>query len=307
MTVRDKALLIIGLTLLGLVLILYFVLSNISTRGFSELETKVARQNVGRSISAIYNDIADIDKLTSDWAWWDDTYAFIEDDNDKYREANLVDTTFSGLELSLALYIHSSGQIVFATGFDLENDKKTSLPEGLKAHLATDSLLVHHQDTGSKVAGLVVLPEGPMLVASRPILTSKGEGPIRGTLIFGRYLDCAKIGSLARSTYVDITLHRYDDLQLPSEVQKARSSLSQGGPVVVSPLSDIHVAGYTVLKDIYRKPALLVQVEMDRDIYAQGQVTQGPVWVRNTTIYVVFTPPRIAFMTGYLDYRFWRP
>jgi len=37
-----------------------------------------------------------------------------------------------------------------------------------------------------------------MVLASNPILTSKGEGPIRGTLIMGRFIQQSDIVRLAK-------------------------------------------------------------------------------------------------------------
>jgi hypothetical protein len=36
--------------------------------------------------------------------------------------------------------------------------------------------------------GMFLLPEGPLIVTARPILTSEGKGPSHGVLIMGRYL-----------------------------------------------------------------------------------------------------------------------
>ena len=55
--------------------------------------------------------------------------------------------------------------------------------------------------------GLVSTPSGPMLVASRPILTSSGEGPAAGVLIFGRLLNAAPIERIASQYKLDLT-HR---------------------------------------------------------------------------------------------------
>ena len=56
-------------------------------------------------------------------------------------------------------------------------------------HLSGDSPLIQHAETDTGTAGILLLPEGPLLVASQPILNSQGEGPIHGTLIMARYFD----------------------------------------------------------------------------------------------------------------------
>ena len=58
-----------------------------------------------------------------------------------------------------------------------------------------------------------------MLFASVPILTSEYKGPIRGAVIFGRYLDAAVTQKLSEITLYSITVHPVDDLALPADVR----------------------------------------------------------------------------------------
>ena len=50
-----------------------------------------------------------------------------------------------------------------------------------------------------------------MLVASRPVLTTAGKGPIRGSLIMGRYLDAAEVKRLGERTHLSVALLRVND------------------------------------------------------------------------------------------------
>lgn len=121
----------------------------------------------------------------------------------------------------------------------------------------------------------MLLPEGPMLISSRPILTSKGEGPIRGTIIFGRYLNASGIEALARTTHSSLTMHGLNDAQMPPDFQAVRSSLSVKEPILVRLFSKQTIAGYALLNDIYGKPALILRVDMPRETYKQGQLSLG--------------------------------
>jgi PAS domain S-box-containing protein len=113
-----------------------------------------------------------------------------------------------------------------------------------------------------------------MLIASQPILTSQGEGPIRGALIMGRYLDSAEIGRVAEITHLSLTVQRLDEPQMTSDFEAARLSLSEKTPIFVRPLDKNSVAGYTLLNDVYGEPVLMLRVDMPREIYQQGQASQ---------------------------------
>jgi hypothetical protein len=273
MTLRRKTLFIIGATFYGVIILLFFISRNILLDSFLELEKQNSIQNTERALSALSRESSNLEATAGDWAAWDDTYAFIEDADTEYVESNLVDGTFIELRLNLMVFVNSAGQIVFGKAFDLTNEKEIPLPQSLQGHLSREDILLTHPDEGSSVSGVVLLLESPVLVASRPILTSQGEGPIRGTLVMGRYLDAAEIERLAEATRMPLTLYEFNAPQLPADFRAARSSLSTESPISVRPIDEQSVAGYALVKDIYGKPGLMLRADMPRDIYQQGQTT----------------------------------
>jgi len=271
MTLRKKTLIIIGITLICLIGILYAVLQTITMDSFLELEEQNTQKNVGRAQNALSDDMSSLVTMTRDWATWDDTYNFIENANTEYIEANPTDETIKGLRVNVMLFINSSGQIVFSKAFDLLKEQEMPVPQSLLGYISPGSILVHHPDTNSSVNGIILLPEGPMLISSEPILTSQREGPIRGALVWGRYLDSAEIDMLAKTTSLSLTVHRLDEPQMPSDFAAARSSLSGDKPIFVHPLNGESVAGYALVEDIYGTPVLMLRADMPRSIYQQGQ------------------------------------
>jgi PAS domain S-box-containing protein len=271
MTLRKKTLIIIGAILISLIAILYAVSQSILMDSFLELEEQNTQKNVGRAQNALSDDISSLVTMTRDWATWDDTYNFIENANTEYIEANPTDETIKGLRVNVMLFIKSSGQIVFSKAFDLQKEQDMPVPQSLLGHISPGSILVYHPDTNSSVNGIILLPEGPMLISSEPIVTSQGEGPIRGALVWGRYLDSAEIDMLAKTTSLSLTVHRLDEPQMPSDFAAARSSLSGNKPIFVHPLNGESVAGYALVEDIYGTPVLMLRADMPRSIYQQGQ------------------------------------
>jgi PAS domain S-box-containing protein len=273
MTLRKKILGIISMTIISLILILYVISHIIILESFVSLEEQYTHQHVERVLSALSGELAELNNMAGDWAPWDDTYAFVEGPYDDYVKKNLIDSTFINLRLNLMLFVHSSGQIVFSKAFDLSNEQEVPVPESLQEHLADNSLLLHHLNQESNSTGIILLPENPMLVASRPILTSEGKGPIRGTLIMGRYLDSIEVERLAEITHLSLTLYRFNSLQLPLDFQKARLSLSEEVPIFIQHLSETSIAGYGLINDIYGKPGLILRIDMPREIYKRGRVS----------------------------------
>jgi len=279
MGMRKRILIAIGITFASLVLMLYLIARVILMESFTELEEQYVHLDVQRAQSALSDELAALDTLLSDWAAWDDTYTFIVDTNEEYIASNLADKAFTDFRLNLILFVNPSDQIIFGKSFDLESKSEIPVPQSLQDHLPDDALL-RHLSARSSIRGIMLLPEGPLLIASRPILTSEKEGPIRGTMIMGRYLDSAKLERLAQITHLSLALYRLDDAHMPPDFQAARSSLlspvatlPQEMSVFIQPLNAESVAGYTLLKDIYSNPGLVLRVDMPRDIYRRGQAS----------------------------------
>jgi PAS domain S-box-containing protein len=273
MSLRKQTLIIIGATILGLLLILYTTSRVILLGSFTRLEEQNTHQEVARVLDNLSEDLDRLSRTAKDWAAWDDTYAFIGGTYDGYVNDNLTDSVFTNLGINLMLFTDSSGRLVYGKAFDLLGEREVTIPESLQEYLGADAPLVRHPDVESSVTGYLLLPEGPILVASQPVVTSAGEGPIIGALIMGYYLNSEQVERLAEKTHSSVTVYRLDDPQLPSDFQAARAALSDQSPILARPLNAKSMAGYTMLNDINGEPILVLRIDMPRDIYQQGQAS----------------------------------
>ncbi|MDQ5851898.1 MAG: HAMP domain-containing protein, partial [Chloroflexota bacterium] len=273
MTLRKKTLLIIGVTLVGLTAVLYTALSAILTDSFAKVEQQSTRRNVQRVQDALADEVDKLNTQVTDWAEWDASYAFIQNADPAYIKETLTSEALTWVKLNLILYVNSSGRTVFATGFDLQTKTAMPVPASIQTHLQSGRLLLHQQGADKHVAGLLLLPEGPILIAAHAILASTGEGARRGTLIMGRYLDTATVERLAQQTHLDLSIRRFGEPHLPDDFQAARTALSEKASIFVRPLDEQEIAGYTLLEDIFGQPGLLLRADTARDIYRQGQVS----------------------------------
>lgn len=271
MALHKKTLLIISVAIAGLIGVLYTASSTILLDSLRKAEEQETRQIVKGVLNVFTQTQDDFSSRFADWSAWDDTYTFIESPNEDYAKPNLIPETLANLKVNLILYINSSGRIVYGTGFDLKTKKKTPIPQALREHLSPNDLLLQHPNSKSNVTGIVLLPEAPMMITSQPIVTSIGEGPIRGTLIYGRYLDASRIDNLIRVNRLSLSMYGVNEARLPPDLQKVRSSMSAKEPILIRRLSEKTIAGYSLLPDIYGKPAVLLRVDVPREIYQKGQ------------------------------------
>ena len=270
MSLRKKTMLIIGITLFFMIALLYTISSAVVLNGFYSVEKQNTIDNVHRVNEAISDDLSVLSGVVGDWAAWNETYTFVSGEYPEFVEEQIAERTFIEIKLNLVLFINSTGGVAYGSGFDLNNETAVPIPEGIQKYLSADSILLRHQDTKSSITGIILLPEGPLLFASRPILTNDREGPIRGSVIWGRYLNDEKVNLLGAKTHLNITMHRFDDTKMPSDFLSVHDSFSEQEEILVRPLNDGSIAGYTILNDVNHAPALMMRVDIPRDIYNQG-------------------------------------
>jgi signal transduction histidine kinase len=288
MTIRNKSMLGIVITFSSIIIILWAISRFVLLENLSKLEVNDVRQNVGRVLNSLSCSQSSLESAATDWSSWDDTYSFIDDGNIKYINSNLTDSTFINLKLNVILFISSSHKIVFGKAFDLNGREELPVPRSLQAHLSGDSSFLNNPDTVKAISGILLLAdESPLLITSLPILASNGEGPARGTLIFGRYLDATEIEQLSKSLSLSLTFYRSDVTELPSEVSKVYPSLVEKETIVIQPPDTHCIAGYALLKDIYGRPSLVVKVEMPRAIYREYQSAFTCLIVAITVVSVI--------------------
>jgi signal transduction histidine kinase/ActR/RegA family two-component response regulator len=271
MTLRKRTLLIVGITLIGLNAVLYGISSNLLLGSYIRAEEQDTRQMMIGVLNVFSQRIKQFRDNFTDWAIWDDAYAFVEDGNLRFIQSNLIDTQLEAMQLNLIVFVHSSGRIVFGTGFDLETGKKTPIPPEIQQRLVPTDRLLQHSSPKSMLAGILTLPQNAMILASRPILTSEGKGPIRGTLIVGRYLNDAEIRELIDTIRLPITLQPiYNSSQIPEPLRYLPSTLDRPA-IAVQVVNRKAIAGTSLIPDIYGNPALLLRGESPRTIFEQGQ------------------------------------
>jgi len=131
MSIRKKTLLAIGLTSLVLLVVLLSLVQLILLNGFNRLQEESVQRNMLRVRNVIASELDSLSAIVGDWAYWDDTYQYIQDKNQDYLVSNLNDESISNLKLNLFLFIDMNNQLVFGKRFDLKENQILSLPDEL--------------------------------------------------------------------------------------------------------------------------------------------------------------------------------
>jgi two-component sensor histidine kinase/sensor domain CHASE-containing protein len=248
---------------------LYIITNFILIESFDRLEEQEALMNTERGRDALASDIDRLHIAVGDWAPWDDTYNFILDGNKKYIESNFGTSTMENLKVNFVLFYNNSGHLVYGEGFDLKNGENIPIPKSFRSDISPNNILLNHTSLESNISGIMILPEGPILIASNPIITSEHEGPIRGTLIMGSFLD---IEQLSRITHLSLSFRQINDQKNIDDYPEIQM-FSKEKPILIQPSNDEIIAGYALLDDIEGNPAIVLKAEMPRGIHHQGENT----------------------------------
>ena len=271
--VRTKTLLLITTALAVAMAVFYGISQAIVLQGFEGVEENDVREHVAVAKAAMDEDLSQLESKMGDWAIWDDSYDFVQTRDPAFIKSNLVDTTFSQLGIEFMLFLNPSGELVYGKGYDAKKAAAVPVPDALLERVKPGSPLARNTESYTPLSGLVVTSEGTMVVVSRPILTSDGRGPPAGRLVAGYRLEATRVAALSKRVQLDLKLIPTDEARKGGDTAKAMGSMSPGDPVLVRPLNDSRIAGYSLFNDVFKSPAFLLRIETDRPVHEQGGIT----------------------------------
>ncbi len=237
------------------------------------MEKEAVANDVHRAKGIIDENLRNISTICGDYSGWDEAYRFVQDGNARFIRTNLSDTIYQKLRLNIIVFFNASGQPVYRKAFDYTLNRETDFPRSLQQHLSPGSKLVHLAEPESVVSGVLSLPEGIMLVVSRPVLTSEYQGPAKGALLMGRYLQEKEIERIGKTIQLDMKMQNLYGDKLPEDFRQARQKMADGVHFTTIAVDDKTIRGYSIGKDIYGKDGYLIAVEEPRSIYLHGLKT----------------------------------
>jgi PAS domain S-box-containing protein len=266
---RFKVISIVAGSFAVLFLTQFAVVRTILLRNFAQLEEDRALINATRLQNALVDNVTRLKNSVTDYSTWDETYSFVEGRNPKYVNEQLYDSTFSSTKTNAMVVAYQSGKLLAQKGLDFYTGKKIALPSEFLNYVASKATQLK-TSKHKELKNVVATSAGFMLVATEPILTSKEEGPIHAIFGMGRFIDAQMLAQLSTTTQLPVKLYSYQDLNLPDEIKTIINTKFKNTETAVQVLNDHTIASYVQIHDTLGQPALILKVENDRKIYAQG-------------------------------------
>ena len=261
MTIRKRILLYSALALGAFLAVVYFVSRFALLNGFSRLERNYAYGSVRRIQNHLENEQTQLATVARDYAQWDRTYEFMSRRCRSYVRTELTDDTFNIIHINLFLLLDRSGRIILSKEVGNWPVGKGNLSAIAAAYVSSPA-----QAHKAPLSGLLEINGRLFMLAYEPILTSRGDGTPRGTLVMGKGLSESLLSTMGHSMSLPLWLEPIDNAPLPN-----RQTLWSDGSSLVSPESDSTMLAYLQLKDLSNTPKRLLVARIPSDLFTEGQ------------------------------------
>lgn len=274
MTIRTKSAAIVIVTTLALVLIAQVLASAYIGSEVRSTESREVNEAVNRLENSIHNQVSGLDTITNSYAYWDDSYNYMHYQNQSYVDGNFNTQTILGLRVDFMLVLNTSFGLVVGKAVDLQNGTDSTLGNDTVDAIVTDSAILGtsaQEGVQESVSGLLTLPHGACMISSRAILRSDLSGPGDGYMIAGKYLDKNETDAISSLVALPLSISLYQN-PLNQEFASASSQNIDETDSFADPVNDTTINGFGVLDDIHGQPVIILQTQLSRSAYQQGQV-----------------------------------
>lgn len=237
---------------------------------FTKLEQDSAIRNLDRCQEAVDGVAESVSTLAFDYGAWDDTCQFLEDRNQAYRDSNLSPSFHETTGNDLVAILTASLEIVAFSCVDPDSQERVEVPELVQDLTEPGNVFTEFSGPEDANEGLVRTSHGLMIIASRPVVSSRREGPIRGAMIMGRFLNDDRIAEMCDRTHCQMNITVLETLASSGPQQP---KVSSGSSIVE--LDENTLQSSRALDDIHGSPVAMLTLISPRPIAQQGRFTQN--------------------------------
>lgn len=142
MYLKAKLLLILAVLGLATFTATSIVMNVVVFPAFEIAEREEVHEELTIALNIINISVSPIESVAKDWAFWDDTYQFVQNNDSRYLETNVIPDTFKTLKVNVMLFLDQSGETVLGKCYDYTNGEENPMPEGINDMLGTLTSLV---------------------------------------------------------------------------------------------------------------------------------------------------------------------
>ena len=252
------------------------LLIDVLIKPVEQMESMRILNDISNVKNAMDSKINNLSTLVKVLAISDNSYQFMQDGD----KSHLPETDISNLGVSMMLYLSNDAEVMHGWLTQPDGTVSQTVGDGIRERLSRyRTLWIIDDDFGFK--GIWTLPEGPMMVASYPVMNQGENQAVLGHIVFGQYLDDKTVGDLSNSMNMDISVTTIT----PKEYTRLKASNHESFGIVTTEVSDSNIVGSRYVPDTFNETAVRLSVTQRRDIYNVGQST---VFFTVGTVGVIF-------------------
>ena len=285
MNLSRKIVLVTVSTFIALVFIVAATSDIILLHSFADLEKRVLKDNVSKVINEIEESFSKLDVTAKDYA-------------DRFQQGgaeqitNLDVNSFAIHRIDFIACYNTAGELVAIRAADFHGQQRyVELSDDQLGALQQATRHIIEQSGDRPWSGFLALDGYVAQFAIRPFVNGS-------VIVVGKYLDKEEVIRVSALTKITIDVSPFDAAGLPEDVLRARTSLIGGAAFHAAVVDNVHIAGYTLFKDIYDKPVLLLKITEPRLVYQQGKVSIIYILLALIVSSAVFCGVMLLFIRG---------
>lgn len=195
---------------------------------YEALEREALADDLHRVVDGLWQHLTTLDEVTREWAHWTEMAAFIESGDPVFRDENLNPEGLLSSRIDEMVVLSPSGRLMATVS------ASNQTPPAKEPAWLSDTTLLAQLDGAPTTAdggrcGLMEHANKLLLACKRSVLDTRGQGPVRGTVVLSRLFNAESVARLAKSTRLQLTLHAPTAHASPSTIQSLSDALGATG------------------------------------------------------------------------------
>lgn len=176
-------------------------------KSFAIIEANEFKENYSRVDGSIHSIMQSFELKLKDWAYWDDSYAYINQPNERYIQSNFLSESLKNVNVEAVYMLKLNQDVVFYKNLTPEKIAFNETLSFIKENQIFNQLKAHHVQCGFNRAN-----ENVHLYCVTPISKSAvNDKKINGYMIFMRNFGSSDLKLLSQMTYLQMQMHKEHD------------------------------------------------------------------------------------------------
>lgn len=261
--------------------IVYFASTTIMLNTYMAQEQQENRQHISRLLDTFNLKVIEMNNTASGLADNNDLYEYIKGPCSVHSEyspeiaefalSHYTRRIFADLHINFLYIAQLDGTPCLVRAYDLTAQTPVLFPQGMESFLHPGDPIVVKALTMGEISGIVVTPQGPVLISAHPILNEQGEGPAGGILVVGQFINDTMLNSVSQATHLNVLTSGPNNPQLPADFKWALSIFQNSTDFYIfRPVDNDTMGNYTVMHDLYGDEAIILRVDTSRALVNNG-------------------------------------